>query len=190
MFVGNLDEEGWFIALLISWSVYSRLICLDNQSPLTNVFKLFRIVYRLCQTIYNGFIVDNWIKQYCWSNFWRLLREFKRQIQRFVQLRRQKNCQGTAQANYVCLASASAIILLVAFEQKFKCCITTAWGVTNGTLSMMLTCCQNLMFLRDWRYRDFKLVILLTLSISKLIFILLTLGKSKLPVLVYWLDRS
>ena len=37
-FVGNLDEEGQFIALLISWSVYSRLICLDNQSPLTNVF--------------------------------------------------------------------------------------------------------------------------------------------------------
>ena len=35
------------------------LICLDNQSPLTNVFKLFTAVYRLRQTIYNGFIVVN-----------------------------------------------------------------------------------------------------------------------------------
>ena len=36
--------------------------------------------------------------------------------------------------------------------------------------------------LLDWRYRDFKLVILLTLSSSKLIFILLILGKSKLSL--------
>ena len=58
LFVGNLDEEGWFITLF-SWFVYSRLIYLDNQSPLTNVFKLFRIVYKLRWTIYNGFIVVN-----------------------------------------------------------------------------------------------------------------------------------
>ena len=46
--------------------------------------------------------------------------------------------------------------------------------------------------LLDWRYRDFKLVILLTLSSSKLIFILITLGKSKLSLFVFSLivDRS
>ena len=81
LFVGNLDEEGWFIALFILWFFYLRLICLDNQSQLTNVFKLFRVVYRLCWTIYNGFIVANYTKQHCWSNFRRLLREMPRQIQ-------------------------------------------------------------------------------------------------------------
>ena len=40
--------------------------------------------------------------------------------------------------------------------------ITTGWGgVPNGTLSMLLTCCPNLMFLAFPWYRDFKLVILL-----------------------------
>ena len=48
---------------------------LDNQSPLTNVLKLFRVVYRLCRTIYNGFIVA------CQ----RLLRELPRQIQKIVE---------------------------------------------------------------------------------------------------------
>ena len=42
------------------------------------------------------------------------------QIKRFVQLHWQKNYQGTAEAN-VFLASASAIILLTAFELKFEC---------------------------------------------------------------------
>ena len=39
-------------------------------------------------------------------------------------------------------------------------------------------------FLHDWRYRDFKLVFFLIMSISKLILILLTLGKSKLSLFV------
>ena len=48
------------------------------------------------------------------------------QIQRFVQLRQQKDYCGTAEAN-VCLASASAIILLTAFELKFEhCCADKA----------------------------------------------------------------
>ena len=34
-------------------------IYLDNQSPLTNVFKPFRVVCKLRRTIYNGFIVVN-----------------------------------------------------------------------------------------------------------------------------------
>ena len=41
-------------------------------------------------------------------------------------MHRQKSCQGTDEANSVFLASASAIILLMAFELKFKCCILDA----------------------------------------------------------------
>ena len=49
------------------------------------------------------------------------------QIQRFVQLHQQKDYCGTAEANNVCLASASAIILLTAFELKFEhCCADKA----------------------------------------------------------------
>ena len=42
-------------------------------------------------------------------------------MQRFVRLRRQKNRQGTAEANAF-LASASAIILPKTFELKFERC--------------------------------------------------------------------
>ena len=73
--------------------------------------------------------------------------------------------------------------------------ITTAWrGLPNGTLSMMFTCCPNLMLLASlWLeiYR-FQIGHFATLSSSKLIFILLTLGKSKLSLFVFLLtvDRS
>ena len=106
--------------------VYSRLICLDNQSPLTNVFKLFRVVYRLRRTIYNGFIVVNQIKQHCRINFRRLPRELPKQKQRFVRLRPLKSYRGTAEANNVFLASASTIILTTAFELKFERCTLKA----------------------------------------------------------------
>ena len=43
-------------------------------------------------------------------------------IQRFVRLRRQKNCRGAADANNVFLPSASPIILPKALELKFERC--------------------------------------------------------------------
>ena len=61
--------------------------------------------------------------------------------------------------------------------------ITTAWGgVPNGTLSMMFTCCPNLMFLAySWleihRFSNW-------LFYWTLMFILLTLGKSKLTLFI------
>ena len=62
--------------------------------------------------------------------------------------------------------------------------ITTTWGgVANGTLSMMLICCPNSMFLASsWQeiYRFSNCSFLLNLSSSKLMFISLTLGKSQL----------
>ena len=66
--------------------------------------------------------------------------------------------------------------------------ITTTWGrVPNGTLSMMFIWCPNLMFLASpwleiYRFQTKIWSFLLTLSNSKLIFILLTLGKSKLTL--------
>ena len=58
---------------------------------------------------------------------------------------------------------------------------STQWNHFNDVYLLSKFCFQ---FLRDWRYRDFKLVISLNLSISKLIFILFTLGKSKLSLFV------
>ena len=65
--------------------------------------------------------------------------------------------------------------------------ITTGWGgVPNGTLSMMLTCCPNLMFLAfPWlEIQRFQIGHFASLRSSKLIFILLSLSKSKLPLFV------
>ena len=59
--------------------------------------------------------------------------------------------------------------------------IILSWvRVPNGTLSMMFTCYPILMFLASpWIYRFLNSGHFVTLSISKLIFILLTWGKSK-----------
>ena len=68
--------------------------------------------------------------------------------------------------------------------------ITTYWdGVPNGTLWMRFTYCLNLMFFTSpWlEIYIFKLVILLNLSSSKLIVILLTLGKLKFTLLFSFL---
>ena len=51
-----------------------------------------------------------------------MLKKLQRQIKRFAQLCQQKNCRGTAKVKIVFLASASAIILLTAFELKFEQC--------------------------------------------------------------------
>ena len=73
--------------------------------------------------------------------------------------------------------------------------ITSSWDrVPSGTLPMMFTYYPNLMFLASLT-RDiwtFKLVLFLTLSSSKLIFILLTLSNSKLTLflLFYWLWKG
>ena len=75
------------------------------------------------------------IKQNCRSNFRRLPRELPRQIQRFVPSRWQKNYQGTAEANNAFLASASAIVLLMAFELKFeRCIINFTWFNPGDTV--------------------------------------------------------
>ena len=68
----------------------------------------------------------------------------------------------------------------------------TAWGgVPNGTLSMMFTCCPNLMFLASpWlEIQRFQIGHFASLRSSKLIFILLSLGKPKMSLFgpFYWL---
>ena len=69
-------------------------------------------------------------------------------------------------------------------QDKEICDITTSWsGLPNGTLSMIFTYCPNLMFLASLWLEIYRFCSL------KLIFILLTLGRSKLTLsfLFYWL---
>ena len=62
--------------------------------------------------------------------------------------------------------------------------VTNSWGrVFNGTLWMRFTCCPNLFLASPW-LEILKLVILLILSSPKLAAIFLTLGKSKLTLIV------
>ena len=93
-----------------------------------------------------------------------------------------------------CLTSIEELFLLPKFDNSSSSVtrdkeICQSYGIMevmrqskNGTLWIRFTCYPNLMFLASPGLKIFKLVILLTLSSSKLILILLTLGKSKLTL--------
>ena len=64
-------------------------------------------------------------------------------MQGFVWLHWQKNCWGTIKANNVFLASALAIILLMAFELKFERCPLNVEAATREVLSVQKAVLKN-----------------------------------------------
>ena len=68
-----------------------------------------------------------------------------KQIQRFVRLRWQRNCRGTAEPNNVFLASASAIILPTAFELKFERCQVNGKNLAPEEIfQFVMRSCKNI----------------------------------------------